>query len=216
MKKFAFLSLLFFGILLHAQCTISGKSTMNLNTEEIYSVPNETAQCKDCHLWVGVGNSASISGDNRQSSVKIKANATGRQVLSVAILTQQGLMQCSKNIDIIDSKLNTIGTNNSNNGVTTTLEPVQKPDCNIKINDFKEVKYAENIVSFFPIGDDNQYRYIWTAIYMDGREITSKEKVPQFPYTKTDGIKTVKLQMISDKCLRSLSKTYDNNYWEFF
>ena len=101
MKKFTFLSLLFFGILLHAQCTINGKSTINLNTEEIYSVANETAQCKDCHLWVGVGSSASISGDNRQSSVKLKANTAGRQVLSVAILTQQGLMQCSKNIDII-------------------------------------------------------------------------------------------------------------------
>ncbi len=214
MKKITFLSLLFFGILLHAQCTINGKSTINLNTEEIYSVANETAQCKDCHLWVGVGSSASISGDNRQSSVKLKANTVGRQVLSVAILTQQGLMQCSKNIDIIDNKI--AASNNNNNGVTTTLDPVQKPDCNIKISDFKEVKYSENVVSFFPLGDDNQYRYIWTAIYMDGREITSKEKVPQFPFTKTDGIKTVKLQMISDKCLKSLSKTYDNNYWEFF
>ena len=210
MKKFTFLSFLFFGILLNAQCTISGKSSIILNTEESYSVANETAQCKDCHLWVGVGTNASISGDNRQSIVKVKGNSVGRQVISVAILTQQGLMQCSKNIDIIENKIA------AENSVTTTLEPIQKPDCNIKISDFKEVKYADNIVTFFPIGDDHQFRYIWTAIYMDGKEITSKEKVPQFPFTKTVGIKTVKLQMISDKCLKSLSKTYDNNYWEFF
>lgn len=210
MKKFTFLSLLFFGILLHAQCTINGKSTINLNTEEIYSVPNETAQCKDCHLWVGVGNSASISGDNRQSSVKIKANTIGRQVLSVAILTQQGLVQCSKSIDIIDKKTT------AQNGTTTTIEPEQKPDCNIKISDFKEVKYSENIVSFFPIGEDNQFRYIWTVTYFDGREVISKEKVAQFSFSKTDAPQSVKLQMVNNTCLRTLTRTYEKSFWEFF
>lgn len=183
---------------------------MNVNTEESFSVANEIAQCKDCHLWINNGISTAISGDNRQSSVKVKANSAGRQVLSVAILTQKGLVQCSKNIDIVE------GSAISGNGVVTMENPDQKAECNLKTKDFKEIKYSENIVSFFPIGDDNPLKYIWTATYFDGREIVSKEKVSQFPYSKTDGIKLIKVQMISNNCIKTLSKSYDAYYWEHF
>lgn len=210
MKKFIFFSFLFFGFLLHAQCTITGNSTINLNAKETYSVANEIAQCKDCHLWIGSGANATISSDNRQSYVKIKANSAGRQVLSVAILTQQGLVQCSKNIDV--TATNTI----SENGVITMVNPEQKVECNLKTKDFKEVKYSDNMVSFFPLGDDNALKYTWTATYFDGREIVSKEKVGQFPFSKTDGIKLIKLQMIVDNCMKTLSKNYDAYYWEHF
>lgn len=210
MKKIILLSFLFFGFLLHAQCTITGKSTISLLSEEIYSVANEIAQCKDCHLWTESGTSSGIFGDNRQSSVKFRANSAGRQVLSVSILTQKGLVQCSKNIDIVENNPA------SENGVVTIADPEQKVECNIKTKDLKEVKYAENIVSFFPLGDDISLKYTWTATYFDGREIVSKEKVPQFPFSKTDGIKTIKLQMISDNCMKILSKSYDSNYWEYF
>ncbi|MFC6267321.1 hypothetical protein [Frigoriflavimonas asaccharolytica] len=210
MKKLSFLFLFFLFTIAHAQCNITGKSSIENQAEETYSIANEIAQCKDCHLWVGVGSNATIVGDNRQNSVKIKANSAGRQIISLAVLTSQGLMQCSKNIDITDGKTSI------KNSKITTKEPEPTVDCNVKISDFKEVKYSENIVSFFPIGEDLQFKYIWTATYFDGREVVSKEKIPQFPFTKTDGIRTVKLQMISDNCLKSLSRSYENNYWQYF
>lgn len=210
MKNFLFFITIFLCTIANAQCNINGKSTVEIQSEETYSIANEIAQCKDCHLWVGVGSNANFVGDNRQNTIKIKANNAGRQVISLSVLTSQGLIQCSKNIDIIDGKAKTKDSS------ITTLDPVQKIDCNVKISDFKEVKYSENIVSFFPIGEDVQLKFIWTATYFDGREVISKDKIPQFPFTKTDGIKSVKLQMISDKCLKSLSRIYENKYWEFF
>ena len=210
MKKFVILIAVFLGVIVNAQCNIIGKSSIEIQSEETYSIANEIAQCKDCHLWVGLGSNANFVGDNRQNTVKIKANNAGRQVISLAVLTSQGLMQCSKNIDIIEAKAKIKDSN------SITLDPVQKVDCNVQINDFKEVKYSENIVSFFPIGEDLQFKFIWTATYFDGREVVSKDKIPQFPFTKTDGIKSVKLQMISGLCMKSLSRSYENKYWEFF
>jgi hypothetical protein len=210
MYKLTLLSLLLMSFLMNAQCTITGKSTIKVLAEETYSVSNETAQCKDCHLWIPIGGNATISGDNRQNTVTIKANSGGRQVLSLAILTQQGFLQCSKNIDIIDDS---VIAQNSNN---PSRDPVQKVECKIDISDFKEVKYAENIVSFFPIGDDQSYKFIWTITYPDGRTATSNEKVGQFPYTKTEGIKTVQLRVITSTCLRDFTKSYDSIYWNHF
>ena len=206
MKKLTLFSLLFFGILLNAQCNIAGSSTIKINSEETYSIANEIAQCKDCHNWQTVGTFATISGDNRQNSLKLKGNSVGKQVLTLSVITAEGVLQCSKNIEIVEHDPST----------TERGEPNEKMNCGIKVNDFKEVKYSESMVAFFPLDTNDDYRYTWTATYFDGKELTSKEKVPQFPFSKTDALKNVKVQIIANSCIRKLSRNYDPAYWQYF
>lgn len=210
MKKLVLVATFFISIFAFSQCTITGKSAIKVLEEETYSVDKEMAQCKDCHLWVSVGGNATISGDNRQNAVKIKANSGGRQVLSASILTPQGLLQCSKNIDILDTSEVGIAKNN-----VSTNDIPKLPNCDVQVNNFKEVKYAENIVSFFPNVTDGDYKYQWTVNYANGDQMISTEKVPQFPYTKENGISTVKVKVTSTKCIKEFTKTYELSFWKF-
>ena len=89
-------------------------------------------------------------------------------------------------------------------------------DCDITVNSFRDVKYAEGIVTFFPSEIQNNYGYTWTVIYATGEQKTSTEKIPQFPYTKENSITTVKVKILSNKCMKDLSKTYDSTFWKFF
>lgn len=195
------------GLYATAQCTISGKSTINVLSEETYSVSAEAAQCKDCHLWVNVGGNTSILGDHKQNSVKLKAKSGGREVISLSVLTPQGFMQCSKNIDIVDAN-GTLPVQNT--------EPAKTSNCDVEANNYKEVKYADQIVSFFPNVMSDSYRYSWTVLYFNGSTMSSTEKVPQFPFTKDNGINKVTVKIHSSKCMKEFSKTYDGNYWKFF
>lgn len=190
-----------------AQCNITGNSTINKGTEEFYTVPTELAQCKDCHLWVISGGNAQFTGDHRQNTVKIKGNADGRIVLSLAILTPQGLSQCSKNIDI--------STSSANTALVSTEESAKK-NCDVETNNLKEVKNGEGIVSFFPNAVNDSYKYNYTATYHNGETMSSTEKIPQFPFTKDNGITKISVKINSSKCIREFSKTYDANYWKFF
>ncbi len=205
-----------FSISAFAQCTITGKSTIKVLDEETYSVQSGLAQCKECHLWISVGENTQILGDNKLNSVKIKAISGGRQVLSLALLTPQGFVQCSKNIDILDSSEAGILKNNTPESPAPLAAPAQSPKCDIEVNNYKEVKYSENIVTFFPNVTNADYRYEWTANYANGDAMQSSEKVPQFPFTKEKSITTVKLKITSQKCVREFSKTYDASYWKWF
>lgn len=71
-------------------------------------------------------------------------------------------------------------------------------------------------MSYFPDTTNNEIKYIWTAIYENGDQKESKEKVPQFSYTKENGIQVLKLEAISNKCIKKYSKTYDTTFWKFF
>lgn len=204
--------------LMIAQCTITGNTAMNAGDESAYTVTGDAAQCADCHLWVTVGSNATISGDNRQQTVKLKAVAGGRQVLSAAVLTPHGLVQCSKNIDITERKLQA-GVTEAVPEMTEHAAPAAqttKVDCDIEVNNYKEVKYAEGIVTFFPNVNQSSYAYEWTAVYANGETMKSTEKVPQFPYTKEKSITVVKLRVVSSACMREFTKTYDSSYWRWF
>ena len=138
---------------------------------------------------------------------KLKPISGGKTVLSLSVLTSQGLSQCSKNIDIIDASTSQ-ATNQEQ--IKTVL------DCDVKLDGFKEVKYAEGIVAFFPSSTNNNYQYTWTVVYANGKEVQSSEKIPQFPYTKEASITSVKAKVVSAKCIKNLSKNYDSTYWKFF
>ena len=212
MKKLMTFAAFFAGVLAFAQCSISGKSSLKVLDEETYSVSADLAQCKDCHLWVGVGGNISVIGDNKQNNVKIKANTGGRQVISLSVLTPQGFMQCSKNIDIVDGN----GTLPVAASTAAVEETPKNSGCDIEVNNYKEVKYADQIVSFFPNVTNDNYRYSWTATLASGEVLTSTEKVPQFPFTKENGITKVRVKIHTSRCMKEFSKTYDSNYWRFF
>ena len=217
MKKF--LSILFLGILLpgFGQCTIDGVTSATVGEEVTLTVSGAEAQCKECHLWVAVGNTAVISGDARLKTVKIASIKPGRQVISLAMLTPQGLAQCSKNIDVLEQ---TAGVANSSAPLSTTnvpppAPPVAKP-CDINVNNYKEVKYEAGVVSFFPLDTQGDWKYKWTVTYNDGETSKSYEKVPQFNYSAAKPINTVKLQVVSQKCMKEFTKRYDSNFWLYF
>lgn len=205
MKKVFFILSLVASVMVFAQCNILGKSTINIADTETYTVENDNAQCPDCHLWVTIGGNTKIEGDFRKNKVTIQPIAGGRTVLSLSMLTSQGISQCSKNIDVIDRNITESRANVQN-----------QTDCDITISGFKEVKYADGVVSFFPNEMQNNYKYTWTVVYGDGTQKTSNEKVPQFEYNREIGISTVRVKMMSSKCIKDLSKTYDVGFWKFF
>ena len=207
MKKIITIGCILVAFSVSAQCNITGKSSITVLSEETYSIGSEAAQCKECHLWVTVGGNTTILGDSRQNAVKIKANSWGREVISLSVLTSQGLMQCSKNIDVVDS----------NGAIPVVAEaPKTTKNCDIDVDNYKEVKYADNIVSFFPNVTNDGFKYSWTVTYFNGETMSSTEKVPQFPFKKENGINKVTVKINSSKCLKEFSKTYDGNYWKFF
>lgn len=205
MKKLYLITTTLFSGLIYSQCTIVGNSTINITETETYQIENDNAQCTDCHLWVTIGGNAQLEGDFRKNSIRLKPTAPGRTVLSLAILTSQGLSQCSKNIDIVDG-----------NQTSPIAQAERNINCDIAINSFREVKYSENIVTFFPSDINNEYKYTWTVSYSTGEQKTSTEKIPQFPYMKENEITSVKVKIVSSKCMKDLGKSYDNNYWKFF
>ncbi|MEC5395587.1 hypothetical protein [Bergeyella sp. RCAD1439] len=204
MKKLLSLSAVLFAFWAFAQCNIVGRSNIGLGASETYQVENNNAQCPDCHQWTLIGGTAQIEGEFRKNNVKITPLSSGRSVLSLAMLTAQGVVQCSKSIDVGSS------------GFASSAPEPRKVDCDIDINGYKEVKYAQGIVSFFPSNTQNEYKYSWTAVYSDGTQKSSLEKVPQFEYSAERTITLVKVKITSTTCMKELSKTYETGFWKFF
>lgn len=203
MKKVTLIFALFWSIIIFSQCNISGDASINVLDTATYTIENDNAQCLDCHLWATIGGNSKIEGEYRKNTVKIKPIYGGRTVLSLTMLTPQGVSQCSKNIDIIDG-----------NGVAAPQQT--SSNCDIVVNAFKEVKYSEGVISLFPNETQNEYKYSWTAVYMNGEQRMSNEKVPQFNYTKDNSISTIKVKITSNKCIKDLSKTYNPSFWKMF
>ncbi len=187
-----------------SQCIITGNSTIKANDTETYTVENGTAQCTDCHLWTNIGGNTSIESDVKQKTIKLKANAGGSTILSVMMLSPKGVVQCSKNIDVSEYSI-----------PATIPKVVSNPNCDIEFNDYKEVKISEGIVTFVS-NTNNNFKYEWAAIYMNGEQKTSHEKVPQFNYTKENGIATLKVKITSSKCMKNFSKAYEEAFWKIF
>lgn len=208
MKKWYAILGLCFATLMNAQCNIYGKNTLQVGETEAYSVDVEAAQCKDCHLWTYTGNGISLRGDNRQNAVSVGATQAGRAVVSVTYLSSKGIATCSKNIDVVGAGSSyTPNHSNPTNGDAV---------CDVNVDNFKEVKVDQGIVSFFPMGDQSNFNYEWTALYFDGTTKTSSEKVPQFTYSAKNGIFRISAKITSKICYKNLSKTYESRFWSTF
>ena len=206
MKKLILLMTLMIYSSSFSQCVIKGNPTMKVSDAETYTVENDIAQCKDCHLWVNIGGNTELQGDVKQNTVKLKGTSGGRTVLSLVMLSPQGVVQCSKNIDVLDGAM--IDTNKT--AVSTSS------NCDIDFTDYKEAKTSDGIVAFLPDGKENNYKYDWTVTYENGDQKTSKEKTPQFSFAKDNGIKTATVKITSARCIRNFTKTYEANFWKFY
>lgn len=203
-KTLTFISLSF-SFMLSAQCNIVGKSSITKNEIATYTIENDIAQCPDCHLWIAVGNNAQLESDFKKNSVKIKPLSSGRTVLSLSILSDHGLVQCSKNIDILADGL-----------IDREQTQSEKINCDITTNNFKEVKYDVGMVTFFPNDSQKEYKYTWKVNYSNGEIKESNEKIPKFPYSEEKPITKVSVKVVSLNCMKEFSKTYDKYYWKFF
>lgn len=240
-KNLFLLPVLMVGSFISAQCNIIGKPILSMNETAQYSVDVE-GQCADCYQWKSTGNNIVLMEEGKKKSINIKGSGNGNATLSVAVLTPNGMVECTKNLQITDkaSPVTTEAPSIANNQANTTTNNVSNvdnatikayfstpeatmntdnvnPNCDIDILDIKEVKVSDNIVGFFPSVTPNHYKYTWEVEYFNGEKSTSTEKIPQFSYDKKEkSFKSVNLKVLSSRCLRELTKTYTEGFWNFF
>lgn len=196
-----------------SQCNIIGKNVISLNEKSSYVVENAKAQCDDCHLWKVSNDNSRIEGDMRTKSIAINPLSEGKTVLSLSVLTSKGMDQCSKEIEIVKPVAKT-----NNNFFQQNPERGEngKNDCNVDVNNFKEIKFAANSVSFVPNIASKEHDFLWTATYTNGEKRTSNYTISQFAFTKDNTIKTVSLEVKQGACVRTISKNYEGHFWMYF
>ena len=202
-KKIYLLSMFTLGTMAFAQCNIIGKTNIHINELVEFTTDSE-AQCENCYQWKTTGNNIVMMGEGKQKKLQVKGSGQGQATLSLTVLTSNGTTLCNKTIEV-NSPENVAPIDNSTS------------NCDIDIKDFKEAKVSDSIIGFFPNITENSYNYSWSIEYFNGNSQTSEEKVPQFQYNKDNmRFKTVKVKVISKKCLRELTKNYDESFWNFF
>ncbi len=203
MKKLFVLFLLSMFHWVEAQCFINGKSTIYVSQEESFTV-DQLAQCKECYQWsVSSTNDATIVSDYKTNEVKVKGLRVGRVTLTLSMLTNNGLVQCNKSIDVIEG-----------NSVAGTSSTTKILNCDIDINDFKELRYADNQIIFVPNDSSKNLTYQWVVRYQQGDEKRFEGRVPNVDYSVANPINEVRLIINSTVCTRKFSKTYPESFWK--
>lgn len=204
MKNLYTLPLLIISNLGFSQCEILGENTIDTGKTYEYSINNELAQCKQCHHWTTIGNTSIIS-DNRLNSISVKALSPGKATIALQYLSNQGLVKCSKEVEIItfSSSTQNSSTDNRKNG-----------DCDIQVSNFKEVKISAQKIAFLTENQQDLV-YTWEAHYKDNTKVSSNEKVPQFPFSEDNPITKVEVKIFSKTCYSKFSKNYDGNFWKY-
>lgn len=199
MKKFLTLAAGFLATFSYAQCTIIGSESIKANETASFSVDSK-AQCEECYFWKSSSEqNLKIDSNNKTNKITVNAADLGKSTISVSVLTNQGPLQCEKVIDIVDSK-----------------QSIIENSCGIQINNFKDVKVTESVISFFPNENSSDFLYKWTVIYANGEIKKSTEKIPQFFFSEVNYITMVKLKITSKNpiCSTTLSKKFEQNYWK--
>lgn len=208
MKKIFTSSLLLASFWGSAQCVIVGSTEVSLGIKQAYTA-EDRLQCLDCYAWTIIGEHAKIEGDSHKKTVNISPLSEGIVTLSLSITTPQGKNQCSKSIKVRRESSASLER-------TPSSEGQKNVNCDILVKGFKEVKYSEDIIAFFPDHTQNNYKYEWTVNYGNGQTRISGEKIPRFPLNKEVGISTVTVKVLSTKCMKNVSKTYESSLWRFF
>lgn len=183
---------------LYGQCTITASKIPVQNETTTFTVDTK-AQCEECYSWkVSNDDVVKIEENNKINKINVTGKGTGKSTISVSVLTAKGLVQCEKDINIIDSR-----------------QQLVENSCGIKIDDFKDVKVNESIISFFPNANSSDYLYKWTVAYSNGESSESDDKIPQFNYSDSNYITSVKVKITNKAllCSITLMKKFDQNYW---
>jgi len=205
----SFLAIVTAGTYFNAQCTIIGKSSIGINEHATYTVENSNAQCSECYLWNEIGTTISTGTSLKQKQIQVKGTTEGRSILSVIALTTEGVVQCNKIIDVVSP--NSIFQDHS---PQTSSE--NTTDCDIETKNFTEVKAKNGIFAILLDATNDGNTYNWYATYSNGEVLESNQKLPQFPYNTTATVTKVQLKVVSKKCLKTLSKSYEVEYWTHF
>ncbi|MPT31665.1 hypothetical protein [Epilithonimonas hungarica] len=184
----------------YAQCTISGSNILKLNETTSFTVDTK-GQCEECYLWKSSNDkNVTFEGSLKTNKINLTPKDVGKNNISVSILTDKGPVECGKTVEVVENK-----------------PGVAQNNCGINIDDFKEVKVSESVISFFP--NENRisdYLYKWTVTYANGEIQESTEKIPQFFFSEINYITLVKLKITSKSpiCSLSVSKKYEQNFWK--
>lgn len=194
------LLILAFGLLTassYAQCTITGGATLRANETATYTTDSRAA-CEDCYIWKSSSENLLIEGDSKLGKINVRAIVPGKYTLSVSTSDAKSTT-CEKIIE-----------------VTEAAQTPGKNKCGVTIDDFKDVKVSESVVSFFPNENSADYEYNWTATYANNEVKTSTDKIPKFFFSDINYIKLVKLKITrkAAMCAVTISKAYDENYWK--
>ncbi|MNY06445.1 hypothetical protein D3C86_1392030 [compost metagenome] len=140
----------------------------------------------------------------------MKSAQIGKGKISVSVLTSQGLLQCDKIVEVLAPVA--VATSI----VTEKKQSTVENSCGILIDDFKEVKVSDAVISFFPNANPTDYLYKWFVSYANGEVQESSEKIPQFFYSDINFITLVKLRITKNNplCAITISKKFDENYWK--
>ncbi len=199
-----------------SQCTISGADQIKVGEIQSYSADNSVAQCEDCHLWAMERGAATLSGLVKKKTITVKGLAPGQANLGVTVVTADGEVKCSKTIDVTENQLGET-TEEVGNPLIGEVKPQgQSSGCDVDFSEFAEVKNSDEMVSFVPLNTDKQYKYEWTAVYVNGDQKIKTAKNPSFIYSKGNGIIHLTLVVTSASCTRTIQKRYQPNFWMFF
>lgn len=180
-----------------AQCTFDGFKTL-VPGETISLTTHIKAKCEQCYTWSSSDESILKIEENSYGKVAITGKKPGKITISVVADSDQGKQQCETVIEVLASK-----------------QDMLEKGCGIAIDDFKEVKVNESVISFFPNVNSNEYNYKWTVTYSDGEVADSEDKIPQFNLSESRFIASVKLKVgrKSLPCHITMLKKYDQNFW---
>lgn len=195
----------------YAQCVISGNTTLKPNEMATFSVDSK-AQCDECYSWKSSSEpNLTIEGNNKTNKINVKSSQIGKGTISVSVFTSQGLQQCEKLVEVVAPAVVA-----STPAVTEKKQALMENSCGILIDDFKDVKVSETIISFFPNGNPTDYLYKWSVSYANGEVQESTEKIPQFFYSEVNFITTVKLKITRNNplCTITISKKFDETFWK--
>lgn len=192
----------------YGQCTITGNQTLKPNETASFTV-DAKAQCDECYSWKSSSEpNLIIEGSNKTNKANLKSLQSGKSTISVSVFTNQGLLQCDKIVEVVAPIASPT--------LSEKKQPLMENSCGIMIDDFKDVKVSDAIISFFPNGNSNDYLYKWTVNYANGEVQESAEKIPQFFYSDINYITTVKLRITRNNplCSITISKKFDEMFWK--
>lgn len=186
------------------QCNIVGSSNIGVGKSEVYKV-DTAGQCTECYHWTSSNASIKLE-TNKLQTINLKGIIDGTNTLKVSIMTDKGVVECSKIVNVQSSTYNVTSDSQESENVAIM------PKCEVDANDFKDLQIDETKVKFIPNGSSN-FTYEWKVTYANGQTLDSSEKEPNFQIIKGNDIVLSQVKILSKTCYKILTRAYPLNFW---